>query len=218
MADSPTPARILVVDDHSIIREGLIAIFRQDKGFKVVGSAADGRDALQKALKLLPDVIIMDLVLPDMNGTEAISRILRHLPLTRIVILSACRTTEHVYRALRSGAKGYVVKSALSHELKDALTCVMGNRQFISPSVVPAMADGPAVFRSKKSPLERLSWREREVLHKLVDGETSASIGNTLCLSRKTIDTYRSRMMGKLGVRNRSELIRFALENAPSAP
>jgi DNA-binding NarL/FixJ family response regulator len=218
MVEASNLIRILVVDDHSIVREGLIAILHQHATFKVVGAAATGNDALRQAQRLQPHIVIMDLVLPDMNGTEAATRILADLPDTRVVILSACRTAEHVYRAFRAGARGYVVKSALCEEMKSAIDCVMDDRQFISPSAVPAMIEGESFFSLPKSPMERLSWREREVLHQLVDGGTSASIAQLLCLSRKTIDTYRSRMMGKLGVRNRSELIRFAMENAPSAP
>ncbi len=209
--------RILVVDDHSIVREGLISILHKHATFKVVGAAATGTDAIRKAAELQPHIVIMDLVLPDMNGAEAAARILTQLPLTRIIVLSACRTVEHVYRAMRAGAHGYVVKSALCDELKAAIDCVMDDRQFVSPSVLPALEDGTGVLDNAKSPIERLSLREREVLHQLVDGGTSASIAEQLCLSRKTVDTYRSRMMGKLGVRNRSELIRFAIENAPTA-
>jgi DNA-binding NarL/FixJ family response regulator len=210
--------RILVVDDHSIVREGLIAILHKHESLKVVGAAASGTDALRKAVELRPHIVIMDLVLPDMNGAEAAARILAQLPDTRVIILSACRTAEHVYRAMRAGAHGYVVKSALCDELKDAIDCVMLDRQFVSPSVLPEVADSEAMLSNAKSPIERLSLREREVLHQLVDGGTSASIAQLLCLSRKTVDTYRSRMMDKLGVRNRSELIRFAIENAPNAP
>jgi DNA-binding NarL/FixJ family response regulator len=212
------PIRILVVDDHSIVREGLSAILDKHATLKVVGAAATGTDGLRQAQLLRPHIVIMDLVLPDMNGTEAAARIMASLPLTRVIILSACRTAEHVYRAIRAGARGYVVKSALCDELKSAIDCVMDDRQFISPSALPAMSDGMPLLSNVKSPIERLSLREREVLHQLVDGGTSASIAQLLCLSRKTVDTYRSRMMGKLGVRNRSELIRFAIENSPPAP
>ena len=218
MTEGFDPIRILVVDDHSIVREGLGAILDKHATLKVVGAAATGTDGLRQAQLLRPHIVIMDLVLPDMNGTEAAARIMASLPLTKVIILSACRTSEHVYRAVRAGACGYVVKSALCDELKSAIDCVMGDRQFISPAVLPAMADGMPLLSSAKSPIERLSLREREVLHQLVDGGTSASIAQLLCLSRKTVDTYRSRMMGKLGVRNRSELIRFAIENSPPAP
>jgi two-component system, NarL family, response regulator NreC len=218
MTEALNLIRIVIVDDHSIVRAGLIAILHQHENLEVVGAAATGADALRQAHRLQPHIVIMDLVLPDMNGTEAASRILAQLPLTRVIVLSACRTAEHVYRALRAGACGYVVKSALCDELKEAIDCVMDDRQYISPSAVPAVTDGTSFFSLPKSPMERLSWREREVLHQLVDGGTSASIGQLLCLSRKTVDTYRSRMMDKLGVRNRSELIRFAIENAPGAP
>lgn len=214
MTGSSNLTRILVVDDHCVVREGLAAIIHRHAGLKVVGTAATGADALQQAERLRPDLVIMDLMLPDMNGADAAERLLARLPLTRVIILSACRTAEHVYRALRAGARGYVVKSALCEEFKDAIDSVMGDRQFISPSALPAMAGGTSCFALPKSPMERLSRREREVLHRLVDGGTSASIGQMLSLSRKTVDTYRSRMMEKLGVRNRSELIRFALANA----
>jgi DNA-binding NarL/FixJ family response regulator len=216
--DTSNLIRILVVDDHSIVREGLIATLQRHESLTVVGAAATGTDSLTEAERLQPHVVIMDLVLPDMNGTEAAARILKRLPLTRVIILSACRTAEHVYRSMRAGARGYVVKSGLREELKDAIDAVMKDLQYISPSVMPAMPDPASFFRGAKSPMERLSSRERDVLYRLVDGATSASIGLSLCLSRKTVDTYRSRMMDKLGVHNRAELIRFAIENSPNTP
>lgn len=206
-------AGILVVDDHGIVREGLSALLARQEGVRVLGSAASGREAILAAERLKPDIVIMDLVLPDMNGIDAAQRILRILPLTRVVILSACHNIEHVYRALRAGACGYVVKDALGDELMQAVKAVKDGKQFLSPQVTPPDLGGARCYSLPKSPLERLSLREREVLHRLVDGASSATIARNLSLSRKTVDTYRGRLMVKLGVCNRSALIRFAIEN-----
>ena len=206
-------AGILVVDDHGIVREGLMALLGKQEGFQVLGSAASGAEAIAAAKRLKPDIVIMDLLLPDMSGIEATELILGSLPLTRIIVLSACRTIEHVYRSLRAGARGYLVKDALASDLIHAVRAVRSGKQFLSPSVSPPTIDAANCFSLPRSPLERLSVREREVLRRIVDGASSAVIAQHLSLSRKTIDTYRGRLMAKLGVCNRSALIRFAIEN-----
>jgi two-component system response regulator NreC len=206
-------AGVLVVDDHGIVREGLIALLAAQDGIRVLGSAASGQEAILAAERLKPDIVIMDLVLPDMNGIDATHRIVRILPLTRVIILSASHNIENVYRALRSGACGYVVKDALGEELMDAVRAVRNGKQFLSPKVAPPAVEGAGCYSMPKSPLERLSLRERDVLHRVVAGASSAVIARNLSLSRKTVDTYRSRLMAKLGVCNRSALIRFAIEN-----
>ena len=210
-------AGVLVVDDHGIVREGLIALLAGQDGLLVLGSASSGREGILAAEQLKPDVIIMDLVLPDMNGIDAMQRILGLLPLTRVLILSACHTIEHVYRALRAGAHGYVVKDALGDELVQAVRAVKDGKQFVSPKVTPPIVDAAQCYSLPKSPLERLSLRERDVLHRIVAGASSAAIAQHLSLSRKTVDTYRGRLMVKLGVRYRSALIRFAIENELTA-
>jgi DNA-binding NarL/FixJ family response regulator len=204
---------LLVVDDHGIVREGLIAMLNRHGDIHVVGSAATGSDAIHAAQRLKPAVIIMDLVLPDMSGTDAAERILARLPSTRIIILSAHHTIEHVYHALRAGAMGYIGKNSPPSELILAIRAVRVGKQFISPQLTPSSVDHALFYSLPKSPLERLSCRERDVLRQLVAGGSSADIAQQLSLSRKTIDTYRGRLMAKLGVRNRSALIRFALEN-----
>ena len=201
------------MDDHGIVREGLIAMLKRQSGMQVLGSAVSGAEAIVAAQRLKPTIIIMDLVLPDMSGIDATSRILKLLPLTRIVMLSARHTIEHVYRALRAGALGYVVKDAPAEELVQAVLAVREGKRYLSPQVSPSVSDGAACYSLPKSPLERLSMRERDVLHRIVAGGSSAAIGQRLSLSPKTIDTYRGRLMAKLGVCNRSELIRFVIEN-----
>ncbi len=207
------PVRILVVDDHGIVREGLAVLLDSDKSVKVVGFAANGEEAILCTRRLKPAMIIMDLMLPDLNGIDATRRILDEFPQTRIIALSACNKAEHVCRALRSGARGYVLKTALGAELLLAVLTVAAGDQYVSPSMTALFVDGtPQTDSIQTSPLDRLSVRERDVLRDIVAGSTSLDIARHLCLSRKTVDTYRSRIMVKLGVSNRSALIRFALD------
>jgi DNA-binding NarL/FixJ family response regulator len=203
---------ILVVDDHGIVREGLVALLTRQSDIQVLGSAVSGADAIVAAQRLRPSIVIMDLLLPDMSGIDATRRILAFLPLTRVIMLSARHTIEHVYGALRAGALGYVVKDAPADELLQAVRSVREGKRYFSPQVAPTLGDATC-YSSPKSPLERLSMRERDVLHRIVAGASSAAIGQLMSLSPKTIDTYRGRLMTKLGVSNRSELIRFAIEN-----
>jgi DNA-binding NarL/FixJ family response regulator len=208
----PAAVRIVVVDDHGIVREGLMALLDRQEDMQVVGSAATGKEAILAAEHLKPDVIIMDLVLPDLNGIDATQRILKTRPLTLVIVLSASHTLEHIYRAFRAGVRGYVVKDAMGAELVQAVRCVTSGKQFLSARITP-LPDELLQNRLTKTPIERLSAREREVLHHLVAGSTSATIAKQLSLSRKTVDTYRGRLMVKLGVNNRTALIRFAIEN-----
>jgi len=212
-AGSLPPIKILVVDDHGIVREALAILIERQNGMTVVGSVANGADAVSAALSLKPDLILMDLVLRDMNGLDATRRILTLRPMSRIIVLSACRTTEHVYRALRAGARGYVVKDALGAELLKAISTVMSGERFLSPGITPLFVDHLLSGALTKSPMESLSARERQVLQRIVAGASSADIAAHLSLSRKTVDTYRGLLMTKLGVANRSALIRLAVEH-----
>jgi len=207
------PIRILVVDDHGIVREALTILIERQSGMTVVGSVANGADALKAVLRLEPDLILMDLVLQDMNGLDATQRILTLRPASRIIVLSAYHTTEHVYRALRAGARGYVAKEALGAELMKAISTVMSGDRFLSPGITPLLLGDLLSGAIRKSPMESLSVRERQVLQRIVAGASSADIAANLCLSRKTVDTYRGRLMTKLGVGNRSALIRLAVEH-----
>jgi DNA-binding NarL/FixJ family response regulator len=202
----------LVVDDHGIVREALAILIERQSGMTVVGSVANGADAVSAALRLKPDLILMDLILPDMNGTDAMRRILVQRPTTEIIVLSACQTAEHVCRALRAGARGYVVKESVGAEIVKAITTVMSGEQFLSAGITPLLLGNLLSGESVKSPMESLSMRESQVLKRLVDGASSADIAANLSLSRKTVDTYRGRLMTKLGVGNRSALIRLAIE------
>jgi DNA-binding NarL/FixJ family response regulator len=205
---------IVVVDDHEIVRDGLIALLDGHFHMNVIGMAADGKDAVLCVERLKPHVVVMDLVLPELNGIDASLRILAALPLTRIVVLSACDTSEHVFRALRAGARGYVLKESASAELVQAVLAVSSGQRYLSPRLTGVVIDSLLGDSIPESPIESLSPREREVLHLTVTGASSAEIGARLSLSRKTVDTYRSRVMGKLGVPDLAGLIRFAVVHA----
>jgi DNA-binding NarL/FixJ family response regulator len=205
---------IVVVDDHGIVRDGLAALLDGHFHMNVVGSVANGKDAILAAERLKPEVIVMDLILPELSGIDAALRILAALPLTRIVILSACDTSEHVFRALRAGARGYVLKECASAELVQAVLAVVAGDRYLSPRITGVVIDSLLGDAETASPIERLSPREREVMHLTVSGASSAEIGIRLSLSRKTVDTYRSRVMGKLGVPDLAGLVRFAVAHA----
>lgn len=207
------PARVLVVEDHGIVREGLILLLERDAAIKVVGAAANGKDAVRAATQLRPDIVVMDLVLPELSGVDATERILADLPDTRIVVLSINISTEHIFRALRAGACGYVDKQAAGADLVRAIHHVADGDRYLSTAVATVF-EGLDAASGALSPLERLSAREREVLHLAVGGATSAQIAKTLSLSPKTVETYRSRIMEKLGVEDHVALIRFAIEHA----
>jgi DNA-binding NarL/FixJ family response regulator len=208
----PPLARILIVDDHSIVRDGLAVLIEREPGMRVVGFAGTGEEAVIVTQRLRPDLIIMDLMLPDLNGIEATRRIVSEFPRTAIIALSACHTSEQVSRVLRAGALGFVQKTEAATELLRAVRMVTAGKQYVSPAITALFVDGALSMPIPKSPFECLSRREREVVQLIVAGSTSSDIAQHLSLSRKTIDTYRGRIMVKLGVANRSALIRFALE------
>jgi len=204
--------RVLLVDDHDIVREGIASLLNRAGGIEVVGSAGSGEEAVLAAGSLSPEVVVMDLVLPTVNGIDATRRILEDWPLIHVIVLSACRTPEHVHRALCAGARGYVTKTSAGSDLVRAIRAAISGNRYISPGIIPMSADGQGDISCRKGSVEHLSGREREVLRLLVDGLSSAEIARHLLLSPKSIDTYRHRLMVKLGVANRAALIRAAIE------
>ena len=204
---------MLLVDDHTIVRECLAVLMERMPRMTVVGHAAAGDTAVEIARRLKPDIVIMDLILPGLNGIDATRRILEERPRTRVIILSASQTSEHAARALRAGAMAYVSKQSAVAELAQAMSSVLEGKIYLSPPVAAALDSLPNVV-PLRSPLERLSVREREVLQLTVEGNTSTAIGRRLSLSPKTVETYRSRIMQKLGVADRTALIHFAIEHA----
>jgi len=207
--------RVLIADDHTILREGLKLILESRGDIKVVAEATDGLDAVKKAKEFNADVIVMDVSMPNMNGIEATGRILEENKKVKIVILSMKASSEDIYRALHAGATGYLLKESAGSEIADAVHAAVNNRRYLSRKVDDILIDS-YIFERKnltsRSPLESLSSREREILQLVAEGKTSNEIASMLYLSVKTVETYRSRLMQKLRLKDSSALIKFAIE------
>jgi DNA-binding NarL/FixJ family response regulator len=194
------PIRVFLTDDHAIVREGLRLIPEAGGDIEVVGEAADGRKAVREVRQHCPDVVIMDIAMPELNGIEATRQIRESCPSTQVIILSVYSTTEHLARALEAGAKGYLLKESAGQEVVKALRAVHAGRRYFYQSISEKMVDDYMAQRqgvAEKSPVERLSNREREILQLVVEGKSSAEI---IYLSPKTVETYRSRLMQKLEI------------------
>jgi len=207
--------RVLLADDHAIVRDGLKALMQGHSGLAVVGEAATGREAVLKTLELKPDVVVMDIAMPELNGIEAVREIRERVAAAQVVILSMHGTAEHIYRSLRAGAKGFIMKESAGKEVVKAILTVHAGQRYLSEQVSEKMVDDYIQLRqsSQRSPLEKLSLREREVLQMVAEGKTSAKIGSILNLSPKSVDTYRSRLMQKLGISRLAGLVKFAIQH-----
>jgi DNA-binding NarL/FixJ family response regulator len=207
---------VFLADDHRIMRDGLRTLIEARPGLRVVGESGDGRAAVREVARLRPDVVLMDIAMPGLNGIEAAREIRRRCPTTEIVILSMHHTTEHVYRALEAGARGYLLKECAGAEVIQAVQAAKAGKRYLSGKISATEVD--AVMKRREegltaSPLDRLSPREREILQLVVEGKSSAAIAKIVFLSPKTVETYRSRLMKKLGVDDLPSLIRYAVAN-----
>jgi DNA-binding NarL/FixJ family response regulator len=209
--------RVLLADDHTLLREGLRVLLATHPGIAVVAEVGDGREALRRAEELKPDVLVMDVSMPGLNGIEAAHLIRARCPQTQVVMLSMHSSTEHVFRALRAGALGYVLKESAATEVISAVQAVHAGQRYLSPALRDAAA-GPADSTARVGPLESLSTRERQVLQLVVEGKSSAVIARIVHLSPKTVETYRSRLMKKLGVPDVPSLVKFAIQHGLTPP
>lgn len=208
---NPQNVRILLVDDHQILREGLRSLLESEEDFKVVAETGSGKDAVRLAAETHPDVIIMDLGLPDMNGLDAIQSIRESNPDCRIVVLSMHSQQDFVLRALELGCDGYVPKSSAHTSLMEAIRVVLAGERYLHPKIASVLVKAIHHNRGEAEQFAALSEREQEVLRETALGFTSREIGDKLILSPKTVETYRQRVMEKLGLTHRSDLVRFAL-------
>jgi DNA-binding NarL/FixJ family response regulator len=209
--------RVLLADDHALMRKGLRALLATAPGIEVVGEVSTGREADRQALQLNPDVVLMDVAMPDMNGIEAARAIHLKCPEIRIVMLSMHATAEYVYRAFEAGASGYMLKDVAVEEVISAVRTVCDGRRYLSPALAESVPD-PAAVGHTKSPVDSLTARERQVLQLVVEGKTSIGIARMIHLSPSSVQTYRSRLMVKLGVRDVPSLVKFALEHGLTPP
>ena len=208
---------VLIVDDHAVIRDGLRAILESGGDITVVGEADDGLAAAKQAARLRPNVVLMDINMPNCNGVEATPLLHAASPSSQVIMLSLYSTTDQIVRALRAGARGYVLKEAAGPDVIAAVRAVHAGRRYLSPKIADAALDSYLRDGSIWTPLDALSRREREIAQLVAEGRTSIEIGRMLCLSPKTVETYRSRLMHKIGVGDISGIVKFAIRHGLTA-
>ena len=203
--------RVLVADDHTIVRQGLVGILETSPEIEVVGEAADGHEAVEKSLEARPDVAVLDVSMPRLNGIEAARRIREALPTTRILVLTMHDDEEYVLKMVRAGASGYLLKDSAASELIAAIKSLRSGQAYFGPHASKALAEAyqhPDTLRD--DPYERLTDREREIFQLVVEGKTNKEIGEVLFISPKTVDNHRTHLMEKLRMHSTAELVRFA--------
>ena len=212
--------RILLADDHPVLRSGLEALLGLEDDVQVVGHASTGEEAVDKARLLRPDVVVMDLAMPVMDGLEATRQIIAQDLGTKVLVLTSQTEEEYLLQVLEAGGSGFVRKTSADADLVNAIRTVARDEVFLYPSATRLLLRTYKEAREPhaESPLEKLSEREREVLTLTAEGYSSAEIGKKLFLSPKTVDTYRARMMQKLGLTHRAELVRLALDTGMLKP
>jgi len=203
--------RILLADDHAVVRQGFKMILSAQGDMEIVGEAANGREAVELAEQLKPDIVVMDVAMPELNGIEATRRLAGTAPHTRVIALSMHKDSVYVREILRAGARGYLLKDSGAEDLVRAIRAVAGGESWLSPAVSNAVLDD--YRRHVTDPIDLLSSREREVLQMLAEGKTNKEIAGVLNLSVYTVDAHRGRIMEKLNLHSINELVRFAVRN-----
>lgn len=213
----PAPAtttKILVADDHEIVRQGLRTLLESQAGWSVVGEASNGSQAVDKAVELEPDVVLLDLSMPELNGFEATRRIREALPRTEVLVLSVNDAEQMVRKALASGARGYLVKSDAGHELVAAIEAALRHKAFLSPKLCQSQGLAPS---SAEAPAD-LTARERETAQLLAEGLSNKDIAARLDISVKTAETHRTNIMRKIGAHSLADVVRYAIRNGLVEP
>jgi len=206
--------RVLIADDHTMFRAGLRALLATEQDIEVIGEAADGQEAVAQSRELVPDVVVMDILMPGMNGIEATSRLAAECPGTKVLVLSMYDDDEHVQQLLAAGAAGFVLKQATTDELVRAIREVVAGGLPLSPGIAARVVrDYARRVRGERdaSAAGALTAREREVLTLVAQGQTNQAIAERLGLSRKTVDVHRTNVMRKLGLHDVTELVKYAL-------
>jgi DNA-binding NarL/FixJ family response regulator len=210
---SPKSIRVLLADDHTLVRAGIRALLEKLPGVEVVGEASDGREVLGFVKAHRPDVVLMDIGMPGLNGLEATERVTREFPDTRIIILSMHHNEEYVLRALKAGASGYLLKKAATAEVETALQQVAHDEIYLGQEFAALQKSRDNGFSQGRSPLERLTERQREILQLIAEGRNTKQIAGILQVSPKTVEYHRLRLMDSLNVHDIPGLVRFALRS-----
>ena len=210
--------RILLADDHEIVRRGLCALLQRHEGWEICGEAADGRDAVQKAKQLKPDVVIVDVGMPNLNGLEATRQLVQYNPNFRVIVLTVTDADQVIREALDAGARGFVLKSDAARDLVSAIEALQSKHMFFTPRVnelllAGFLEKGHAISRSEPPTLPTLTAREREITQLLAEGRSSKEAASLLNLSTKTVETHRSNIMRKLNLHSIRDLVVYAIKN-----
>lgn len=207
---------VFLADDHAVVRDGLRVLLNAEEDIKVVGDACNGREALDRVENLCPDVVVMDIAMPELNGIDATQKIIQTGVPTQIIILSMHSTTEHISSALKAGARGYILKESAGVEVVNAVRTVFAGHFYLSQKISDNVVEDyvrQAQIVDVASPIDSLSIREREVLQLVVEGISNTEIGDILSISVKTVETYRSRLMLKLDIGDIPSLVKFAIQH-----
>ena len=205
--------KVLLADDHGIVRAGLRRIVEESGDMEVVAEAADGRETLRLVQEILPDVAVIDISMPGLDGLEVVSQLHGHYPDLPILILTMHEEGQYVVRAIQAGAMGYLTKQSAPEQLVKAIRKVYAGSRYLTDEAAETLALRIARGSGEQSPLDSLSMRELQVLRRLAMGHTNREIASAYNISIKTVDTYRSRLLKKLDLRNNAELSRFAIQN-----
>ena len=206
--------RILLADDHAILRQGLRKMLEEEAGFQIVGEAADGFEAIDKVRELKPDILVVDLAMPRLNGLEVTSRVKQEPSPPRVVVLSMRKSEPYIMEALRNGADGYVLKSEDPQDMINAIRAVAAGSTYLSPVVANLAVDAylESSRRIKPDPYDELTDREKEIFQRSAEGMGGEEIADFLTLSVHTVSTHRRNLMGKLNIKNQAELITYAIK------
>jgi DNA-binding NarL/FixJ family response regulator len=209
--------RILIADDHGLVRRGARGVLRSQRGWKVVGEAVNGREAVEKAIKLKPDVAIMDISMPELDGVEVVRQIRETVPKTRVLVLTMHESDQIVQRALDAGAHGYILKSDLTDALPKAVRAVAEGKRFLTPRVSEIVLNGFLKTNGQRQPGKRAGARttprEIEIIRLLALGKSNKEIANELGIAVRTVETHRAKIMLKLGLHSLADLIHYAIRN-----
>lgn len=203
--------RVLIADDHALIRDGLRSLLAAQPDIEVVSAAANGREAVREVQRLEPSVVLMDITMPELNGIEATRQIADRCPSVKVIILSVHATVEHYYQAARAGARGYLLKESATEEVAAAIRSVHVGKRFVSTRIAESFQT--RLRAASASPIDSLSRREREILQLVAEGQSSAAIATLISISPKSVDTYRSRLMQKLGLHGLCDMVKFAIRH-----
>jgi DNA-binding NarL/FixJ family response regulator len=211
---SGKPVTIVLADDHTIVRQGLVKLLEVEPNFKVVGEAENGRDAVSKVEALMPDVVLMDIAMPMLNGIEATRQIKKIAPQTQVIILSMHSHDRYINELFSLGATGYLLKNSTGSDIINAIHAVVRGNHYLSPSISKLVVQEYISMKKKSTSDDlygQLSNREREVFQMIAEGRSTREISDVLCISPSTVKTHRTKIMEKLQVENISQLVQFAI-------